>query len=395
MPTKIDETHEYSPEVEYFYSPPSIGVPWAIYRNWTRSRRSRVWNDPEHRPKPEDLLSNQTAQYLQSTHVSKGMRARRVSSVPWPGGSRFETYYNHAVDGVSDPPFNIWFPSEDKWKSKFLSSVEAKTVNLGETIAEVDQSIRMFRLLGGGMFRGLKSLVRNKKLNGGISLRHIPMSILQYKFGIAPIVADTVDVVETLRSSLDLPLARVVTGYLPEYQEGSYQNSIRVLDWTGKRSWKYSIKIVLDPERARVISWGNPLEWIWERTMFSFLADYVIPIGDWINSLDALIGIKDVHGTVTVKDRFDAKVRVNKQSVQDGWELLAPGFTSYHSHKRMLITSHRDLMPVFPQVSFRASKQRLLSTMSLFALMSSNRTVRSILGRTYKKRPSRGLKKGW
>jgi hypothetical protein len=59
------------------------------------------------------------------------------------------------------------------------------------------------------------------------------------------------------------------------------------------------------PQNEAIISLAslgilNPLEVAWEVTPFSFVVDWVYPIGDWLNSLDAMLGYGSAYTSTSV-----------------------------------------------------------------------------------------------
>lgn len=364
MPTNIDSRFEYSPWVEYFYSPPSLGPPSTIYKNWETSKRIRVENAKQSRPLPDDLIANQTALPAQYTSITTACRSYSVTKVPTTGGYFYEKLHFRNIFSTS--PYNHWFPDDNRWAQKFREQVEAKTINLGESIAEFDQSIHMFGSLRKSIVRGFKSLLRSRKWSR-FHLRDIPASVLQYNFGVAPLVSDLYDVVETLWTKAQLPVYQRIEGYMPQTADGTFDFSNWRLDWSAKRTQKWAIYVELDLDELGPISWGNPLEWIWERIPFSFVVDWAIPIGNWIGALDALRGVKQIHGTVTTRDRFGGKFRINSPNEFQ----VSPGFTDYRLHKRDLVNLATIPLPSFPEFNFKPSNRKLLNAVSLLGVLSS------------------------
>lgn len=47
----------------------------------------------------------------------------------------------------------------------------------------------------------------------------------------------------------------------------------------------------------------NPLLVAWELVPYSFVVDWFLPVGNWLNSLDALLGYTDIYSSVTTYNR--------------------------------------------------------------------------------------------
>lgn len=75
---------------------------------------------------------------------------------------------------------------------------------------------------------------------------------------------------------------------------------------TTTRSWKYSCKLVIfykvtnDTSKTMAeLGLMNPATIAWELLPFSFVADWFLPVGNFINSLDATVGLAFVKGCRT------------------------------------------------------------------------------------------------
>jgi hypothetical protein len=44
---------------------------------------------------------------------------------------------------------------------------------------------------------------------------------------------------------------------------------------------------------------------VWERVPFSFVVDWFLPIGNWLNAMDALLGYQDIWSSTSVKTAAD------------------------------------------------------------------------------------------
>lgn len=61
--------------------------------------------------------------------------------------------------------------------------------------------------------------------------------------------------------------------------------------------------------QAAALGLTNPASWIWEKTPWSFVADWLLPIGAYLDSMDATLGWKFLAGSVT--KRVIEEVRVS------------------------------------------------------------------------------------
>jgi len=81
-------------------------------------------------------------------------------------------------------------------------------------------------------------------------------------------------------------------------------------EWSGKARARYTIS---DPALKQLAQIGitNPINLAWELIPYSFVIDWLIPVGKFLESLDALVGVsnlKVLHGYKIVK-KFEGESR--------------------------------------------------------------------------------------
>lgn len=94
-----------------------------------------------------------------------------------------------------------------------------------------------------------------------------------------------------------------------------------VMRHTTNRSWKYSCKLVVfykvvnDTSKTMAqLGLINPATIAWELLPFSFVADWFLPVGNFINSLDATVGLAFVKGCKTTCSKATAHKRSGAKS---------------------------------------------------------------------------------
>lgn len=129
-----------------------------------------------------------------------------------------------------------------------------------------------------------------------------------------------VSVIRVIKQPVPLPTnLRVTTqqsGFTPVYAKYKHE-----------KGSVYGVKVRLDYEvdnaalasasRAGLL---NPATVKWELVPFSFVIDWIFPIGNWLDSFDAAIGLKFLSGTQTkfVRVKRTGKVRYSNQSRSTG-----------------------------------------------------------------------------
>lgn len=143
-------------------------------------------------------------------------------------------------------------------------------------------------------------------------------SWLEYTYGWVPFMSDVRSSVNTLLDVAERPnaregrvRARVASGVeVVEYaQELAYTDNIIYVyskarssrQVVQKASWRFELLAANIPGRFGLL---NPLEVAWELVPFSFVADWFLPIGDYLSALDAPWRFKHLGGTTGRKITF-------------------------------------------------------------------------------------------
>jgi hypothetical protein len=145
---------------------------------------------------------------------------------------------------------------------------------------------------------------------------------------------------------------------------GDGRHGFRIVVWYG----------VTNPSAVKAAALGltNPLSVAWELTPWSFVADWVLPIGQLIDTLDAYNGKSFIGGTSTEFYRVDAK-RVNR-IVREA-PLSHADSTCGYLHWRYM---NRTVLTDFPRASMKLHIKNPLSvTHALDALALLSQTARS------------------
>lgn len=314
---------------------------------------SRQWNDVDRRPKPEpeELKWFPTGQAKQSFSRWVGGEGVFVEYADCPHGGthgQMQTrYYTQAPT-----PFVLYGDDQldsDIWSLKMRVKVEDQLINLGTTLAEYRASVDQFGSYVKALRNGYQFL-RGKRKRKRIHPCAIPAAALQYSFGIAPLASDLYDSIEALRFSLKRPIERRLFVSGKRFYSGEEVFGPTRHKWRRKLSQHATSWIELDPEATSPFSFGNPIEWAWERQPFSWLVDYVIPVGEWLGSLDSLLlsGINRMTTTVTTKDRYSATIYYD----QDGYSNLNVGYAKHQSHEREVVAG----LPIPPLPSWEPSE---------------------------------------
>lgn len=147
------------------------------------------------------------------------------------------------------------------------------------------------------------------------SAKEIASQHLQNEYGWKPLLQDAVTGAEALAHALNTPVQKTYRvsvrkemplSYMEDVAESDCNGSIEIRT-TGARTQRYGIiaRFREKPSLPKLLGLLDPEVVLWEKVPFSFVADWFIPIGDWLTArgfaqgLDATFVISDKRvGTV-------------------------------------------------------------------------------------------------
>jgi hypothetical protein len=113
---------------------------------------------------------------------------------------------------------------------------------------------------------------------------------------------------------------------------------------SGKAFIQYKINSTLSNTLTQ-FGLANPLSLAWEILPYSFVVDWMLPIGPWLSNLDYTNGLSFDHGWINYKANDEVKGElVNYSSVVDGW---TRNWTNGNSSGTAMVF-HRDALGDFP-----------------------------------------------
>lgn len=207
-----------------------------------------------------------------------------------------------------------------------LNKLKDQDIHVGNFIAESDKTLKMFatnvKRIASGVEKFRKAnpkdwlkvittetgnLARNKWCE-------IPNLWLELQYGWRPLLQDIYGAIHHLTrgSRYKVPYIRVKS----HKQSLSSDVMPIVLDrglWTGQEArvkyedqqdvWVQLVYGVSNPALAELSSLGllNPAEIVWEVTKYSFVVDWLVPVGNWLSALTADAGFTFISGSQSMK----------------------------------------------------------------------------------------------
>lgn len=262
----------------------------------------------------------------------------------------------------SDGNFDVWAPGsvfgltdevilcKQHMINKLIDKIQSHRINLGEIYATRNQLASSVartanRLAGavlalrrGNVSGAIKQLTgsrfaktRTQRVAGGI-----PEQWLALQYGWLPLVEDIYNGCETMKRALDKDIPHLTVKasshirgkHIVHVQMGSDSFSPdRRFESAGQPSVRGNASIkfrVSDLPSATLSQLGitNPLSLAWELLPWSFVLDWMYPVGSYLERLDYSRGLVFVHGHLSYHVRANVTMRLENATKQSGFWTL-------------------------------------------------------------------------
>lgn len=213
-------------------------------------------------------------------------------------------------------------------------------VNLGVAFAERNRTAQMVGDTAKRLARAVQDMRRGNFRNAyrrlGISYNDSSgpkgsnwvNAWLQSQYGWKPLISDVYGAVAALSKRPRSDFRVSSTAYRSDSESYSYDNGI--LDWSSHladygyrceavRHRGVFVRIDAIPDNDLTMSLSslgvtNPLEIGWELVPYSFVVDWFLPVGEWLSSMDAMLGYTSAYTSITTYNecRWDSWGLSNK-----------------------------------------------------------------------------------
>lgn len=209
--------------------------------------------------------------------------------------------------------------------TKAMNKIADQKVNLGENLATLNMTYKMFASKVGLLRDALVSGYRNKSLRPflresydalrrrGVS-RTIAESYLEYIYGLKPLMSDIYELVQTIKNGSSKTLLLKGVGTALRSANGrthkgiwssGYAHSVSEYAQCDAKA-KCTLWARLDPGASQFRAMNqlgllNPLSLAYELTPWSFVVDWFIPIGPVLSALTAPAGLIFVDGSISYR----------------------------------------------------------------------------------------------
>lgn len=356
------------------------------YINATTGMHTTVNDDTVPRPRPEyPLWEHPTS--LGPNYTKERTYAVVKTADPWytKKCNDGKTYPGWKMERLVDVLDGYPVTKMPSWEYQLRNRIADVRVNLSSDIAEVKSTASMVADLAKTVRDTIREIarpgikkIRRQRLTPKQRARRINDLIrdicgkhLAISFGWVPTISTICDVVEKQQSDLKVPRIRRVT--LKDARRGSFSEVItttsgRTYKWTG--TYRNSVRptayvAYTFSDETNGLTAGNILEAGWELVTFSFVIDWIIPIGDWLSSLTALSGV-EVRALTLGYERYiegDCVYTGNQSS----WVAESDGRIEQVTRGRSLETFH--VIPPLPDLAEEMGTRRALNAISLLGVL--------------------------
>lgn len=228
-----------------------------------------------------------------------------------PDGAYFPSAYNSAPEDFNNETYQSGrkatvvklrekIKGEDWNLSTFLGELPETLAFFEKTLKTV---VQLFLSVRKGDMRGVRQLrKRSRKTKRPVgherSQEVIASRWLEWRYAVQPLMYDLDDALKALNSSIVRPLyTRAVSGSSLQFnQRGRFGDSYGGVDFSREQQMSLRLgcyyRVNPDVQAFKRLGLLNPVATLWELFPLSFVVDWLIPIGDYLGSLDAMIGVQ-------------------------------------------------------------------------------------------------------
>lgn len=228
-------------------------------------------------------------------------------------------------------------------------------------------------------FKKQLKLNKNIRKPGAHKFEDIPALWLEYSFGWKPLLSDIYNILD---NTFEAPHAKCKASYSINF-EGPYAPNTRSPQVPGivQKRCKYTACVdvkVNVPVLSAISQYGvnNPLAVAWELVPYSFVVDWFLPVGDYIEQMGATAGLAMSNFNITSTTTTFCSYTSNMSDwyISQGyssdyyWNKSPSVFCKHVFKKRILIDRQPVYRFLFPESPMKQTLQRVSYALSLLSL---------------------------
>lgn len=233
--------------------------------------------------------------------------------------AEFVSYYDSV--GYGAPTLQL---GHNPSNTAMLLAIKAQAVNLGMVLAEYRETEKMFVQLATQLLDGFRAIKKGnfsnlpKWIKKGLRIRRpadldrllsAPMDTwMMYRYGITPLISDIFNMLSVVKGMETLPVYKTFrvrsSAFDQVVEERLYKGVLDRIVTSRKTVVRDVCTVEFDPGTLKNLSQIgllNPVQLTYEVIPCSFVLDWFISLGDFLASLDALVGVKRYSFTRTTR----------------------------------------------------------------------------------------------
>lgn len=257
------------------------------------------------RPRPADLFASSTARRVVRSVAEYTYGT--LSNVPW-NGWKTNAPFTYWVGGISNPS-SLREPNASSFSSldnRIRHKIKDQNVNLANAVAEYRQTSNLLSSTARDVVRTFHSLRSGRPLRDFISMLSHPETRnakrlsnrwLEYQYGWRPLLSDVHGGAEALAKKLQVGMYLYQTAFDRRSDKGFSPYILGGTSFEADLRMKVRARYKISAGGLKTLSElgiTNPLSLAWELVPYSFVIDWIIPVGDYLGGLDALFGVSDL-----------------------------------------------------------------------------------------------------
>lgn len=174
---------------------------------------------------------------------------------------------------------------------------------------------RQRRRRGRDLIRSREKRERVRIANEIWILDQVASTFLAYRYGIAPLMSDLSSTADILSKDFsdNVTLRKSAT----QSWNGSSDPWALHLKWSGQESVVLKATVQCSNPNlllANRLGVTNPMYWAWDSTPWSYIIDWWLPIGSFLNNFTALVGLQLVDASITRQVSWTSHLTLAKDS---------------------------------------------------------------------------------
>lgn len=268
--------------------------------------------------------------YSSATSVSTIINSRIDGAFSYVSG--VGQVVHSSVGSVASLGGDIMLPSsEDLVKNKLRAKARGMSTNLQNMLAEYGQTAGLFEDVCSQVYHAARALrtrnpttIKNYFLGHNVKRlgRKTAQQVLQFNYGVRPLISDINDSIAVLKKSAVRPMFQTTTVSHSESKEIRYsgydiaRKANRpdmyvdyVREVTSAKGWFEFKNDVLNNTLGQ-FGFTNPLATLYEICPWSYVVDWFFNVGEFLQSLDNSLYFENAHFQKTVRHDFKRTARI-------------------------------------------------------------------------------------